>query len=122
MGKSETAIASIGIKILLSDLVSQINEETISIIKELLGDGFIEDDNEHFNETFENIIWGDDINEYDDFLEFKKYLTDTFVEENLFDKYLLFPVKQILMTERYGYDRYGRNGSSKPINFDRRSI
>jgi hypothetical protein len=33
MGKSETASASIGIKILLSDLILQINETNINLIK-----------------------------------------------------------------------------------------
>ena len=50
MGKCETATASIGIKILLSDLTLQINETNFTLIKELLHSGFIEDDNDYFNE------------------------------------------------------------------------
>jgi len=31
---------------------------------------------------------------------------------------LLLPIKKILERERYGYNRYGRNGSYRPIDFD----
>jgi hypothetical protein len=31
---------------------------------------------------------------------------------------LLLPIKRILETERYGYDRYGKNGNYRPIDFD----
>ena len=55
MGRCETATASIGIKILLSDLISQINETNFTLIKELLHRGFIEDDNDYFNEIYSKI-------------------------------------------------------------------
>jgi hypothetical protein len=35
----------------------------------------------------------------------------------LFERELLLPIKNILETERWGYDRYGRNGSYCPIIF-----
>jgi hypothetical protein len=49
MGMCETATASIGIKILLSDLILQIKENNVTQIKEMLYYGFIEDDNDYFN-------------------------------------------------------------------------
>ena len=55
MGRCETATASIGIKILLSDLISQINETNFTLITELLHRGFIEDDNDYFNEIYSKI-------------------------------------------------------------------
>jgi hypothetical protein len=36
MGKCETSTTSIGIKILLSDLILQINEKNFDLIKEIL--------------------------------------------------------------------------------------
>jgi len=60
MGKSETASASIGIKILLSDLLEQINETNFTLIKKMLYDGCIEDMNGYYNEAYK-IILGHDI-------------------------------------------------------------
>jgi len=34
------------------------------------------------------------------------------------DKELLLPIKQILQTDRWGYDRYEKNGSYHPLDFD----
>jgi hypothetical protein len=36
----------------------------------------------------------------------------------LWDRYLLVPVKEILSTTRYGYDRYGTNATSRPLDFN----
>ena len=36
----------------------------------------------------------------------------------LYEKYLLVPVKKILVCERWGYDRDGTNSVSRPIDFD----
>ena len=139
MGKSETASASIGIKILLSDLVSQINETNFQLIKKMLYDGCIEDMNGYYNEAYKNIMgYGEDDNELPaDYLEFKSYVTEQFkrhgsyykskfsseVEPDLKDgslmeKHILVPVKDILETERWGYERYGINSASRPLDFD----
>jgi hypothetical protein len=139
MGKSETASASIGIKILLSDLVLQINDFNFNLIKEMLYEGCIEDSNGYYNEAYKNIIgYGRDDNELpEDYLEFKEYLINEFktqgsyykskfsskVEPDLKDgtlceRYLLVPVKDILETERWGYERYGVNSASRPLDFD----
>lgn len=136
MGKCESATSSIGIKILLSDIVPQINENTFILIMEMLNNGFIEDDNDYFNEVYSEII-NNDIMISDDFAVVKQYLIQEFKNRGsinrykfssreeptlskgcLFDKYLLVPVKKILTTDRWGYDRYGTNGSARPINFD----
>jgi hypothetical protein len=139
MGKSENAIAYIGLKILLSDIVSQINKTNVPLIQEMLQSGFIDDSNEHFHEVYMDILecvkW-----DRDEIL--KAYLTHAFKntgsyytcrftdktlsdktlsnEEDgvLWDRYLLVPVKEILSTTRYGYDRYGTNATSRPLDFD----
>ena len=133
MGKCENSTASIGIKILLSDLISQIDENTFELIKEMLEDGFIEDDNDSFNEVYINIMYGDLPENY---VKFKEHLTNEFRIKGsyhksrsgqviptldngcLLEQYLLVPVKEILKTDRWGYDRYGTNGKSTPVNFD----
>jgi len=139
MGKSETATASIGIKILLSDLILQINEKNFKLIKKMIYDGCIEDSNGYYNEVYNNIIgYGEDDNELSEkYLEFKEYLIREFknngsyyksklsykVEPDLsngclFDQKLLVPIKDILATERWGYERYGVNSTSIPLDFD----
>lgn len=134
MGKCETSTTSVGIKILLSDLILQINEKNFDLIKEMLNDGFISDKNEHYNDAYTDIIWCKDLPT--NYLEFKDFLEQEFKNNGsylhlrdsnkiepdlrngcLFERELLLPIKQILETERWGYDRYGRNGSYCPIDF-----
>jgi len=134
MGRCESAESSIGIKIKLSDLILQINETNFETIKQMLTYGFIEDDNEYFNEVYERINRSEIPENY---IEFKIYLQEKYETNGsyyknkftneitrtldngcLFDKYLLVPVKRILTTGRWGYERYGTNGVSIPINFD----
>ena len=120
MGKTETATASIGIKILLSDLILQINETNLTIIKRMLDDGFIEDRNDEYNNIYTDIIGS---REYDNilsktYLEYKEYLIKELEDKCLFDKELLIPIKEILSTDRWGYNRYGINGVSRTIDFD----
>ena len=139
MGKSETASASIGIKILLSDLILQINKKNFNLIKKMLYDGCIEDSNGYYNEAYKNIVgYGEDDNELPQtYNKFKNYIREQFklhgsyykskfsskVEPNLNDgtlseRYLLVPIKDILETERWGYERYGVNSASRPLDFD----
>ena len=139
MGKSDRASASIGIKILLSDLVLQINETNFTLIKKMLYDGCIEDSHDYYNEAYKNILGYDDgdIELPETYNEFKDYMTNQFklhgsyykskfcskVEPNitegcLLEKYLLIPIKNILETERWGYERYGVNSASRPLDFD----
>jgi hypothetical protein len=135
MGKCETSSLSIGIKILLSDLVLQINEKNFDLIKEILFDGFISDKNDHYNDAYTEIIWCKKLPE--NYLDYKQFLEEEFknngsylhlrnsskVEPDLkngclFEKELLFPIKKLLETDRWGYDRYGKNGNYRPIDFD----
>ena len=139
MGKSETATASLGIKILLSDLVSQINETNFTLIKKMLYDGCIEDSNGYYNEAYKIILGHDEDNIElpQTYKEFKENVTEQFkvhgsyykskfsskVEPDLkhgtlFERYLLVPVKDLLETERWGYERYGVNSASRPLDFD----
>ena len=129
---SKTSTASIGIKILLSDLILQINENNFNIIKEILNNGFLEDENDTFNEVFYKII----LNlKYDlDYTDFKEYLTNEIKKcitlrascmlevtdaSSLFDKVLLFPIKEILQTQIYGYDsNSSTNSISRKMDFD----
>ena len=132
MGWCESATASIGLKILLSDLVSQINESNFMLVKDMLHNGFIEDGNDYFNEVYSRVIR----TMPKDFLNFKEYLTDEFKNNGsfhksrnnnviptldkgcLFDKYLLVSIKDILTMDRWGHERTGSNVVSRPINFD----
>ena len=135
MGKCETSRASIGIKILLSDLILQINEKNLEIIKDILYEGFISDQNEHYNDAYQEIILCNVLPE--NYLDFKEYLEQEFRKKGsylhlrdsnkiepdlrngcLFEKELLLPIKKILETDRYGYNRYGTNGTYCPIDFD----
>ena len=135
MGKCETSKTSVGIKILLSDLILQINEKNFDLIKEILNDGFISDQNEHYNDAYTEIFWVNDLPK--NYLEFKEFLEQEFKKKGsylhvrnsnkiepdlrngcLFEKELLLPIKKILQTDRYGYDRYGRNVNYRPIDFN----
>jgi len=138
MGKSESAYASIGMKILLSDLILQMNETNFDLIKEMLEDGMIEDENDYFNEVFKSIIYHGNVMDSGNWLDVKRNLISEFNSKGtinrykfgyrpdeptlangcLYDKYLLFTVKEILGTSRWGYDRSGTNCSSRPMDFD----
>ena len=139
MGKCETSSASLGIKILLSDLILQINETNFNLIKKMLYDGCIEDSNDYYNEAYKKIVgYGYyDTELPEEYLQCKQYLINEFKTKgsyykskfssevepdlndgSLFERYLLVPVKDILETERWGYERYGINSVSSPLDFD----
>lgn len=135
----DTLLASIGIKILLSDLILQMNETNMELIKKMLCEGCIEDSNDSFNELFKKIV-GYEYQENElpeEYLQCKEYLIDKFKNNGsyyqdkytgkkthhlthgcLFEKELLVPIKDILSTERWGYNRRGINSLSRPIDFD----
>lgn len=135
MGKCETSTTSIGIKILLSDLILQINEKNFDLIKKIINDGFISDGNQYYNNAYTEIVWCNDLPK--NYLEYKNFLEQKFKNNGsylhvrdsnkiepdlrngcLFERELLLPIKKILETYRWGYDRYGRNGNYRPIDFD----
>ena len=136
MGKSESVEAFIGIKILLSELLPQMKKDNFELICEMLNNGYIQDSNEHFNDVYADIIA---INNHMnvEWTVVKEYLIDTCKSECsylvdkvtgkrqpniydgfLWDQYLLVPFETILESTRYGYDRYGTNGTSRPLDFD----
>ena len=139
MGKCETAIASLGISILVADLILQINETNFTLIKKMLYDGCIEDSNDYYNEVYKNILgYGYDDNQLpENYDTFKEYIIEQFklngsyyksklsskVEPDLshgclMEKKLLVPIKDLLETERWGYERYGSNSLSRELDFD----
>ena len=139
MGKCETASASIGIKILLSDLIAQINKTNFDLIKKMLYTGCIEDSNNYYNEAYKKIMgYGENDNELpESYKKFKEHLVKEFQtngsyykskfssetlpdlsEGCLAEQYLLVPIKDILSTERWGYERYGTNSIARPLDFD----
>ena len=105
MGRVESVNASIGIKILLTDLVSQMNETNATLIQTMLDDGCIEDDNNCSNQTYQTIV---------DNLKTRDYLLSEFTTK-LKDEYLLVPLKGIISTQRWGYNREGKNSRSMPM-------
>lgn len=116
MGKCETAAASVGIKISLSDLIVQLNDATFDLIQDMLHDGCIEDENGCFNNIYYDVIWRVPFD--GNALEYKEYLLTTLKKNGCLDKNLLLPVKEILQTDRWGYGRSGTNSMSRPIDFD----
>jgi hypothetical protein len=124
MGKCETATASIGISILLSDLILQINETNFDLIKNMLASGYIEDDNDCYNDQFQNVLDCDKCE--GNYIDVKEYLINkcrdigdsSYVDGLLFERTFLLPLKKILENDRWGYDRYGTNCISRPIDFD----
>ncbi len=158
MGFSESVSVYFGLKIVLKDLVNQIDETNYDKIKEMLHnyDSFIDDQNEQFNNMFENIrseLWIEHHPKRKtkknkvqlekvqlDYITYKNKFNEEIskrgtmiplrngTEEERFDNgYLgdqifLYPVKHLLHTERYGYDRCGINGTYCNLNFDVESI
>lgn len=140
MGQSEKATACIGIKIVLSDLIAQMNETNVELIKKMLSNGCIEDANGFYNESFKNIVgyeYGDDTELPYEWSLCKEYLIDAFIKNGSYnkDRYtdakrpdfssgclleqeVLIPIKDIVSTERWGYNRCGINSSSRSIDFD----
>ena len=116
MGKCETAAASVGIKISLYDLIVQLNETNFDLIKDMLHDGFIEDENNSLNDEYYAIIWCEPFN--GNLLQYKEYLLHALKKNGCLNKDLLLPIKEILQTERWGYERSGTNSMSRPIDFD----
>ena len=108
MGRCESVYASIGIKILLCDLLSQVNETNVEEINIMLQDGFVEDDNDYLNNTYLEML--EELT-----LESKDRMVEKFKD---FNNELLVPIKKILSTGRWGYNREGTNCVSRPLDFD----
>jgi hypothetical protein len=109
MGRSESANVSIGIKILLSDLIMQINDTNTDLIISILYKGFIEDDNDEDNNIYLTIMDKDPTEIIKAIKEF---------ETTRKGIYLLVPIKDIISTCRWGYNREGSNCASRPLDID----
>ena len=123
MTRFESASASIGISISLSELILQINETNFNLIKEMLAKGYIEDDNDYYNEDYKEIIIRDKF--HGNYIDVKEYLINEFKDNDtgayqglLFDKALLIPIKEILANDRWRYLQNGTNCISRLIDFD----
>ena len=133
MGKSETSTVSVGIKIRFSDLLSQITDTNFNLVKKMLYSGCVEDENEYYNEVYRSIIRH--VKDIEPQEEFIKYLSTEFANKGslskdkfnseitqdlscgcLLDRDLLVPIKEILSTTRWGYDRNGVNSKSKAMS------
>jgi len=82
----------------------------------MLHDGFIEDENNSLNDEYYAIIWCEPFN--GNALIYKEYLLTSLKKNGCLDRDLLLPVKEILRTDRWGYERSGTNSMSRPIDFD----
>lgn len=60
------------VKILLYDLVLQKNDKNFDIIKEIIYNGFISDENDIYNDVYSHIIFSDKLPK--NYLEFKVFL------------------------------------------------
>ena len=106
MGRCDAATVLIGIKILLSDLILQINENNFNLIKKMLSNGCVEDDNGEYNDTYICIIDEIMFQKNYNYIEFKEYITDQ-LSDYLFNMELLVPIKKMLSSERWGYNVSG---------------
>ena len=116
MGRSETAAASLGFKILLPTLVKQMNRKNKNLIVNILQNGFIEDENEYLNDNLADMMYNYDY-EGNGCIATKNYLLEYIKQQALSDEFILFPVKEILSSTRWGYERLGYNGKSRLLNF-----
>lgn len=76
MSRYESACVSLGFKIQVSKLINQINEDNFGLIKNLMGEGFIEDSNGYANKFFKYIIENEQLPEQS--YKFKKYIKAKF--------------------------------------------
>ncbi len=76
MSRYESACVSLGFKIQVNKLINQINEDNFGLIKNLMGEGFIEDSNGFANKFFKHIIESDELPEQSS--KFKKYIKSKF--------------------------------------------
>ena len=85
MGRDDSSTAYIGLKILLSDLILQMNDSNFNLIKDMLLNGTIEDSNDFYNEVFKKII-NEDTELSNDCLECKEYLIKLFKQNGTYSK------------------------------------
>jgi hypothetical protein len=89
-------------KILMSNLIEQISEYNFAEIKKTIDQGFIDDSNNDYNESFTNIKIEQDFQKY------KENIIKLLNNENLYHETLLVSWTSLVSTNRCGYDRYGK--------------
>lgn len=131
MGKSETASFGICLLIKLSDLIESIDNDNLKWIRE--NDyGYIEDDNEYFNEEYKELwtIAEGNVDNENTIASIKTALEEnaknmgnviyykyesrsekTMADGCLYDRNVIIPILSLASTERWGYDRIGVNVS-----------
>ena len=146
MGHSEDVTVSLGMSIVVHDLLACMTSENFETIRdEYLGeDSFIADENQDYNSQFRTILEGrtpftrkeidPTILSYE---QYKQYLVESFSRYgdcqhsrsgseiqiyeakdagNLYNQTLLIPHDTLVNTERWGYNREGQNGQSCPLD------
>jgi len=144
MGHSEDVTVSLGISIVVKDLLACMTRENFETIRdEYLGeDSFIADENQDYNSQFRTILEASTGQEVDptilSYEQYKQYLIESFSRYgdchhsrsggsemltyeakdtgNLYHQTLLIPYATLLNTERWGYNREGQNGASCPLD------
>lgn len=113
------ACVSIGIKIKLTYLLSQLEESNFELVIKMLSNGFIEQEKyKNFNHLLLKIWENDKLSENYKYNEAKTFLTDHFTKHSLLDKYLLLPIKPILHSSRSPSYYDTLTGSSRALDFD----
>lgn len=106
MGKCETVDVSIGISILIKDLLEAMTEDNYETIRDnFLQDGsLINDDNNSYNTAYDSIISGENLSN-DDYLE---------LNELKFTEYIDYLSTQF---KKFGDKELNRNGTSKFVEY-----
>ena len=146
MGHCETSETLIGARVIVKDLIGTLKDsETHDVIVPYLINGFVEDENGCYNESWKKIINGhltDHAVDFDmmDWQQLKTYMTrvcqrngdveyyrgggtealiyEPDNEENLWHAKFLIPFEEIVSCTRWGYDRTGINAVAKPMDFE----
>jgi len=130
MGRSDTATVTVGIKIQLSTLIEQINDDNLVSIQNMLENGFIDDENGEMNTGLRDLVYGIKKScnaQGKDAAHYKNILKEDFdigsrSNGPLWNEHILIPEDRLLHTTRWGYQREGYNGTSRNMDFDMRSI
>lgn len=109
MGRCDTAEASVGIRIPIGTLIDNLNEENCDQIREIMTDGFIENENDY---KF-NAYYDENDQPYANFADIKNAVHKYF--DRLRNNFLLYPVHVLISNDRWGYNPTGSHGTAIPI-------
>jgi hypothetical protein len=114
MGRSESAYAFIGYRVIIKDLLEQIHDkESFTDVYSTLTDPevFITDDNNEENDSFFNRV--ERLNIDDSWEENKQWMLETMAP--LLNEELLIPIMELASNTRWGYNREGVHGGYSPV-------